>query len=274
MATHDDLVLITGCGSGIGKALARAFHAAGWRVCATARRPETIADLAGAGMLTLPLDVTSDASIAQALDTLRGKGLRIGTLVNNAGYGSMGPLLDIPGDEWKRQFDVNVFAPMALARAVLPDMIARRSGLIVNVSSISGVTPTPFAGPYCASKAALTALSDSLRMELAPFGVRVVTVQPGGIRTSFGDNASKQVTLADDSPYQAYRESVLARASASQERATPAEDFARDLVRLLANPRCPAVVRLGEKSTWLPAVKRWLPTRVLDRLLSKRFGLG
>jgi short-subunit dehydrogenase len=269
----NDVVLITGCGSGIGKALARAFHRKGHVVCATARRLETMSDLQAEGIKTLPLDVTKAEAIEAVLAQLRAQQLRVGMLINNAGYGAMGPLLDVPPSEWQRQFDVNVFAPMALTRAVLPGMIACRRGAIVNISSVSGVMTTPFAGPYCASKAAVNAMTDALRMEVGPLGIRVFTVQPGGIQSSFGDNAASQVHMAPDSPYQAVRDGVMARANESQSEAMPAQVFADKLVALLAQPQCPAVIRLGEKSSLLPFLKQWLPTRVLDRVLSKRFQL-
>jgi short-subunit dehydrogenase len=273
MSVPDDLVLITGCGSGIGQALARAFHQAGHRVCATARRLDTLAPLAAEGLLTRPLDVTDAQATAALLQGLQADGLHVGTLVNNAGYGAMGPMLDVPPHEWQRQFEVNLFAPLALTRAVVPGMVARRRGLVVNISSVSGVLTTPFAGPYCASKAAFNAASDALRMELMPLGIDVVTVQPGGIRSAFGQSAANQVSLAADSPFQAVREGVLARANESQSNAMPAEDFARQLVARLAQVPTPVLVRLVEKSTLLPAMKRLLPTRWLDRILMKRFQL-
>lgn len=269
----DEVVLITGCGSGIGKALARAFHQHGVAVCATARRLPTMDDLKSEGIQTLALDVTQAQDIARVLSDLAASGRTVGMLVNNAGYGAMGPLLDVPSEQWQRQFDVNVFAPMALTRAVLPSMIQRRRGTVVNISSVSGVMPTPFAGAYCASKAAFNALSDSLRMELRPLGIDVVTVQPGGIQSSFGDRAADDVNLAPDSPYQAVREGVLSRANESQAGAMPADVFARTLVQQLDRPVRPAVIRLGEKSRMLPWLKQWLPTAMLDRILSKRFQL-
>lgn len=270
---ENEVVLLTGCGSGIGKALALAFHHRGYVVCATARRLQTMEDLAREGIQTLALDVTNASDIQRVLAQLRLNGCTVGTLVNNAGYGAMGPLLDLPADEWQKQFDVNVFAPMALARAVLPGMIERRSGTIVNISSVSGVMPTPFAGAYCASKAALNALSDSLRMELRPFGIRVVTVQPGGIQSSFGERAADDVKLPPGSPYQAIREGVLSRANESQSDATPADVFASELVRLLDSHDPPAVIRLGQKSTLLPLLKWAMPTPWLDRILRSRFQL-
>lgn len=270
----DEVVLITGCGSGIGKALAQAFHRQGFRVCATARRLQTMDDLSRLGILTLSLDVTQAEDIQRVLDQLNASGLTVSMLVNNAGYGAMGPLLDLPAGEWQKQFAVNVFAPMALTRAALPGMIKRRRGTIVNISSVSGVMPTPFAGAYCASKAALNALSDSLRMELRPLGIDVVTVQPGGIQSSFGDRAADEVQMAPDSPYQAIREGVLSRANESQSDATPADVFANQLVKQLDVSNPPAVIRLGQKSTMLPLLKWSLPTAWLDRILSSRFQLN
>lgn len=269
----NEVVLITGCGSGIGKALALAFHRQGFSVCATARRLDTMKDLAQEGILTLALDVTRGEDIQRVLAALRSAGAHVGVLVNNAGYGAMGPLLDVPSEEWQRQFDVNVFAPMALTRAVLPGMIQHQRGAVVNISSVSGVMTTPFAGAYCASKAALNAASDALRMELRPLGIDVVTVQPGGIRSSFGDRAANQVNLGLESPYQAVRSGVLARANESQEDATSADVFADELVHQLKRERPPAVIRIGKKSTLLPLLKQVLPTALLDRILSKRFEL-
>ncbi len=273
MHSAKDTVLITGCGSGIGKALARQFHRMGMTVCATARRLDTIADLKAEGMLTLPLDVCDQAQIDALLLELQASGLRVHMLVNNAGYGAMGPVLDTSPDTWRNQFEVNLFAPVALIRAVLPDMVARRRGMIVNVSSISGVTPTPFAAPYCASKAAVNAMSDSLRMELRPFGISVVTVQPGGIRSAFGESAGDKVSLNADSPFQPVKAGIMDRAQEGQKNAMPAEQFAQKVVGALMSPHCPPVLRFGEKSRLLPMLKRLLPDRVLDAILSRRFQL-
>lgn len=273
MTQQQELVLITGCGSGIGQALARAFHRSGQRVCATARGLGSLAPLAAEGIMVRTLDVTDESGAADLLATLAGEGFVVGTLVNNAGHGVMGPMLDVPTAQWQRQFEVNLFAPIALARAVLPGMIARGRGRVVNISSVSGVLVTPFAGPYCASKAAFNAASDALRMEVAPLGIEVVTVQPGGIASAFGANAGKHLSLAPDSPYQAVRSAVLARAHESQDKAMAADDFARVLVAQLARPGCPPIVRLGEKSRLMPWLKQWLPVRVLDVILRKRFQL-
>ena len=206
---------------------------------------------------------------------LREDGATVEMLINNAGYGAMGPLAELPIDELRVQFETNVFAVVALIQAVLPDMAARRSGRIVNVGSVSGVLPTPFAGAYCATKAAVHALSDSLRVELEPFGIRVITVQPGAVQSQFGATAGSGVARRQEQPslYAPVRDAIAARSQASQEGPTPTEDFARQMADavLARNPR--PVVRIGRRSSLLPLMKRWLPTRMLDRALRRRFEL-
>jgi short-subunit dehydrogenase len=273
MFSAQDTILITGCASGIGKALARRFHQQGLKVCATARRMEAIADLQAEGILTLPLDVCNPTQIDTLKQELQARGLHVRMLVNNAGYGAMGALLDVPHSTWQDQFEVNLFAPAALVRTFAPDMLARRQGMVVNISSISGIAPTPFASPYCASKAAFNALSDSLRMELKPFGISVVTVQPGGIRSTFGESAGNKLSLPPDSLYQPVKAGILDRAQEGQKNAMPADQFADMVVRSLLSPNCPPVLRFGEKSILLPALKRLLPDRLLDAILSRRFKL-
>lgn len=273
MTTPEAVVLITGCSSGIGQSLARAFHRHGHAVCATARDVASLEELRRQGMMVHALDITSRNSIDALLSSLRAADRYVGTLVNNAGQGVMGPMLDIRDDEWRRQFEVNLFAPMALARLTVPGMIARGHGLVINISSVSGVMATPFAGPYCASKAALNAASDALRMELEPFGVRVITVQPGGIQSSFGSRAANGVSLANDSVYQPVKDGVLMRATESQAGAMPSDEFAEALVRKIADRQGPSVIRLGRKSSTMPLMKSLLPTTWLDRLLQRRFRL-
>lgn len=148
-------------------------------------------------------------------------------------------------------------------------------GKVVNIGSISGIVTTPFSGAYCASKAALHSISDALRMELSPFGIKVITVQPGAIQSEFGATASKTAgsTLKSDSWYRSVKDALNARAESSQQGATSAEEFARVLVGklLLDNPA--AIIRLGKKSWLLPMLKRVLSVGALDNLFAKRFGI-
>ena len=266
-------VLITGCSSGIGAALAREFHGRGHRVIATARRLESLRELGASGLRTIALDVNDPASIAAAVQSLQSETDHVDILINNAGYGQFGAVIDAQAEDLRRQFETNVIAPVMLARECLPLLRNSTNACIANVGSISGVVTTPFAGIYCASKAALHALSDAMRMELAPLGVRVVTIEPGGISSEFGATAHTLVRLPTDSPYQPIAKFIRGRAQASQRGATPVQDFARGVALHLLQAKPAAIYRSGAQSTRLPLLKRLLPTTMLDRKMQKLFGL-
>ncbi|AVR66419.1 short-chain dehydrogenase [Pseudomonas paraeruginosa] len=268
------VALITGCSSGIGRALAEAFQAAGYRVWASARKEDDVRALAEAGFQAVQLDVNDDAALARLAGELEVEAAGLDVLVNNAGYGAMGPLLDGGVEAMRRQFETNVFAVVGVTRALFP-LLRRKSGLVVNVGSVSGVLVTPFAGAYCASKAAVHALSDALRLELAPFGVEVLEVQPGAIASNFGASASREMDSVVDerSPWWPLRRQIQARSAASQDNPTPAADFARQLLAAVQRRPRPALVRIGNGSRALPALARWLPRGLLERVLKKRFGL-
>jgi short-subunit dehydrogenase len=268
------MIVITGCSSGIGHALAVVLHARGAKVCATARRPESLSDLAALGILTLPLDVNSADSIAALMAELESRQITPSVLVNNAGYGLMGPLADIASADVAQQFQTNVLSVLAMTQAVIPAMAAQDRGLIVNIGSVSGVLTTPFAGAYCATKAAVHALSDALRLELAPLGIRVMTVQPGAIASSFGDTASSTVQLKPASLYAPLANAIMKRATASQQRATPAAEFAEQLAKAILAVKPPALIRIGRGSRALPWLARWLPVVWRDALLSRLFSLS
>ena len=267
------VILITGCSSGIGAALAEEFHERGHRVYATARRTESLEALAARGMRTLALDVTDATSIAAAAAVIAQEAGRLDMLVNNAGYGLYGAVTDLSANELRRQIETNVIAPVQMARAFLPLMLPQRRGRIVNVGSVSGVLTTPFAGAYCASKAALHALSDAMRMELAPFGIEVVTVQPGSVTSNLGATGSSNAALPTGSIFTPLAGSIRDRAQISQQGAMPARDFARKVALAVLADAAPVLVRGGPHSFRLPFLERWVPTRVLDRKLSRMFGL-
>ncbi|MGP1385196.1 MAG: SDR family oxidoreductase [Thainema sp.] len=269
------VVLITGCSSGIGRALAYEFHRFGYGVIATARRLETLRPLQEAGMLTKELDVTNPDQIRSVFTEIQREEQRLDVLVNNAGYGLFTPLLDVSVDQLAQQFETNLFAPLQLIQAAAPMMRSQQSGLIINIGSISGIMPTPFSGAYASSKAALHCLSDALRMELAPFGIRVMTVQPGAIQSDFGTAARQrtEANLTDQSWYSGIKDTIRARAELSQVDATPTQDFATRLVQAALRPNPPAVLRIGKKSRLLPFLKTVLPRPWLDQILQRRFGL-
>ncbi|WP_336326428.1 SDR family oxidoreductase [Halovenus sp. HT40] len=186
-------VLITGCSSGIGRASAEAFREEEWKVYATARDEEDIADLEEAGCYTAELDVTNPDDIERVVDRIDEEMGRLDCLVNNAGFAQYGPLEDVSTKRVREQFDVNVFGPHRLTREVLPMMRAQEDGTIVNVSSVYGQISTPGAGPYAGSKFALEAMSDSLRAEVDDLGIDVVVVQPGPVTTEFSSRAETEL---------------------------------------------------------------------------------
>lgn len=267
------IVLITGCSSGIGVALAEEFHRLGHLVYATARQPDSMSRLASSGIRTLPLDVTDEQSIAAAIEVIQREHGSLDLLVNNAGFGLFGAVADLSAADLRRQFDTNVVAPVQMLRAVLPLMLPQRQGCVVNIGSAAGIMTTPFSGGYSASKAALHALSDAMRMELVPFGIRVLTIQPGSITSSFGANSTANVALPADSIYTPLAKVVRARAKASQKGGMPTEVFAREVAAAALRDDAPAILRLGPHSFRMPALKRWWPTVLLDRKYTKLFGL-
>jgi NAD(P)-dependent dehydrogenase (short-subunit alcohol dehydrogenase family) len=178
-------VLITGASSGIGATTVRRMAAQGWTVYAAARRLDRLAALERANVHPLPLDITDDASIRAAIDEIGSDG-GISAIVNNAGYGSYGAVEDVPMDEARRQFEVNLFGAARLIQLALPLLRAAQRPRIVNISSVGGRIHEPFGAWYHATKFALEGFSDCLRLELQPFGIDVSVVQPGGIRTEWG----------------------------------------------------------------------------------------
>lgn len=190
MAAQNDtkVWLITGCSTGFGRALAEAVLAKGYRLIATARKPEQLQDLVEkyAGQVhTLSLDVTNLDNIRSAIAEAKDAFGRIDVLVNNAGYGSLGAIEEVSDETIKRQFDTNVFGTLNTIRAVLPIMRGQRSGHILNLSSIGGMVSFAATGIYCSTKFAVEGLSEGLSKEVAPLGIKVTLIEPGAFRTDF-----------------------------------------------------------------------------------------
>lgn len=203
-------VLITGCSTGIGHDLARRLTLANYTVIATARHPETLADLQVA--LKLPLDVTNSASIASATEEVVRRFGRVDILVNNAGYALRGAVEEISDEQVHMMFDVNVYGVMRMMHAVVPQMRQQKAGRIINIGSIGGKLVMPVNGTYSATKFAIEALSDASRLELAPFGIQVVLIEPGNIRSNFAATAqahAKEILSNPDSPYRALYQQYL-----------------------------------------------------------------
>jgi NAD(P)-dependent dehydrogenase (short-subunit alcohol dehydrogenase family) len=188
--------LVTGCSSGIGRATAERLAASGWTVYATARKPETLRDLEARGCRTLALDVTDETSMRAAVEAVEGEHGAVGVLVNNAGYSQSGAIETVPMEKVRDQFETNVFGLVRLCQLALPGMRRQRWGKIVNLSSMGGKLVFPGGGFYHATKYAVEAISDALRFEVKGFGVDVILIEPGLIRTAFGETASGGVSEA------------------------------------------------------------------------------
>ena len=203
-------VLITGCSSGIGRATAELMAAGGHRVYATARRLESIADLTERGCRTLALDVTDEESMRAAVAAVEKAEGAVGVLVNNAGYSQSGAVETLDMDDVRRQFETNVFGLIRMCQLVLPGMRSRRAGRIINLSSMGGKLTFPGGGAYHATKYAIEAISDALRFEVKGFGIDVVVIEPGLIKTRFSETAKATIDDGDGGPYASFNEAVAA----------------------------------------------------------------
>lgn len=263
------VILITGASTGIGRATADSLAQAGYRVYGTSRYPfrEAVA------FQTLILDVNNEASIQLAVSQLLQRESRIDVLINNAGLGIIGALEEIPEDMIQRVFDTNVWGLLRVCRAVLPAMRHQGDGLIINVGSIAGRMGLPFRGIYSASKAAVEILTETLNIELKPFGVRACSVLPGDVRTNI--NATRLVALNQNgSPYRPYVEDMNTKVNAEVSNAADPIYIAKTIEKII-NTSSPEIHYIAgpflqRASLWL---KRFLPSRVFEYLLRENYGM-
>ncbi|HWX75658.1 MAG TPA: SDR family NAD(P)-dependent oxidoreductase, partial [Solirubrobacteraceae bacterium] len=260
-------VLITGCSSGIGRATAARLAGAGWTVYASARRPESLVELADAGCRTLALDVTDEGSMRAAVEHVEQECGAVGVLINNAGYSQSGAMETIPPEVVRDQFETNVFGPVRLIQLVLPKMRAQRWGKIVNVGSMGGRLTFPGGGYYHATKHALEALSDALRFEVAGFGIDVILLEPGLITTEFGNAAAASMAHAGardgQDPYAKFNATVGAVTQGAYEGPMrrlggPPERVARAIERALRRRRAPTRVVITPSAKITIALRRVL----------------
>lgn len=271
--------LITGCSTGLGRALAGAVIAAGHNAVVTARDAAAVADLteeAPDRVLAVALDVTQPAQIAGAVQRARERFAHIDVLVNNAGYGSYGALEDVDLDEGRRQFEVNVFGAIRLAQLVLPHMRTQHAGTIVNITSMGGKIYTPLGGWYHGTKFALEALSDCLRLEVKPFGIDVVVIEPGGIATEWGGIAGDLLEqTSGQGPYagQAAAVAKSLRSEANGNRNSPPSVIAEAIGKaaLSSKPKTRYAVGFGAKP--LIAARGVLGDRQFDALITRAVGM-
>ncbi|HUJ39681.1 MAG TPA: SDR family oxidoreductase [Candidatus Acidoferrales bacterium] len=277
-------VLITGATDGLGRAMAVFLAANGYRVFAAGRSAEKRASLdqlaAERKLLieTLDMDVADDASVSRAVARVLERAGRVDVLINNAGIAYVAVLEEIRLDDLRRQFETNVFGLLRVTQAVLPAMRERRAGRILNVSSIAGKIALPLMGPYASSKHAVEGLSDSLRLELAPFGVRVILIEPGFIPTNMSstslDLSSAYASRAEKSPYASIYRSFrdMWKQTTTAARTTP-EDCARVVLRALLDTPPRARYTVTPRARVGVVLKRFLPDRMLDRRILRSMGL-
>ena len=272
-------VLITGCSSGIGRATAEHLASRGWRVYASARKPDSIADLEGEGCSTLALDVTDEESMQSAVKAVEDEHGAVGVLVNNAGYSQSGAIEDVPMDEVRRQFETNVFGLARMCQLVLPGMRRQHWGRIVNLSSMGGRFTFPGGGYYHATKHAVEAISDALRFEVAGFGVQVVIIEPGLIRTGFGEAAVGSIRggVTGDGPYADFNSAVAESTKSVYEEGPLArlgggpETVAHAVEKAITARRPKTRYKVTPSARMILTTRRLLPDRAWDSFLRSQF---
>jgi NAD(P)-dependent dehydrogenase (short-subunit alcohol dehydrogenase family) len=270
------VVLVTGASSGIGRATAVRLAAAGFVVWASARSEPALAGLEGCRPLAL--EVTDEESRVAAIRRIEAESGRLDVLVNNAGYSQSGPVEEVPLEAWRKQFETNVFGPVRLAQLALPGMRARRQGWIVNVSSMGGTLTFPGGGAYHASKYALEAVTDALRFETRGFGVRVIGIQPGLIRTGFAHAAGARLATPEvTSPYATFTAAVGRATSEVYEKGPLArlggepDAVARVILRALTARSPRARYAVTPSASVLMAMRRAAPDWAWDSFLASNF---
>ncbi|MFE6861456.1 SDR family oxidoreductase [Nocardia sp. NPDC057668] len=267
-ANNTRTVVVTGASSGIGRATAAAFAAAGYRVIGTGRTPDKIADSDRVpGVDYRALDLTDAASIAEFTAGLGA----VDILVNNAGESQAGPLAELPGDAIERLFQLNVFGAVALTQALLPGMRERGYGRVIMVGSMLGSFPMPYRSSYVATKAALRGFATSARFEESPFGVWITTVEPGQIDTGLRERRTKY--LNEGSAHTADFTRFMAKLDEKQASGIAPEQVARTIVRAAQADRPHQLYAVGSNAPLMFAVRRVLPRGVMERLIAAAHGL-
>jgi NAD(P)-dependent dehydrogenase (short-subunit alcohol dehydrogenase family) len=277
----DKAVLITGCSSGIGKAtalrLAQSGKERGLTIWASARKKDSLGELEAAGCRTIALDVTDEASMTRAVREIEQRHGAVSVLINNAGYAQGGAIEAVPIDRVRRQFETNVFGMIRLTQLVLPKMRAQRSGRIVNLSSMGGKLVFPGAGYYHATKYAVEALSDALRFEVRGFGIQVIVIEPGLIKSGFGDAAVGEMSTSDDDTYAAFHEAVRKSTVELYEKGTFArlagvpDDVARTIERAITVKRARTRYTVSGSAKLLLTQRALLSDGLWDRFMRMSF---
>ncbi len=264
------VALVTGASTGMGKDFALRLLKEGYIVYAGARRVAQMADIAAAGGHVLSLDVTDDGSTKAAVDQILADTGRIDVLINNAGYGQFGALEDVPMDEARRQLETNLIGPARLIQLVLPSMRAQRYGRIFNISSIGGKLATPLGGWYHASKFGLEGYSDSLRQEVARFGIDVVVIEPGAVASEWSGIAGDEAERYSGQGAYAYLVAAFRKRTTQMGEAAPPSVITDLIIRALKARRPRARYHGGYLAGTLLFLRRWLSDRQFDSLLASQ----
>jgi NAD(P)-dependent dehydrogenase (short-subunit alcohol dehydrogenase family) len=262
--------LVTGCSSGIGRATALALARSGFTVWASARRLDAIRGLQDVGCRTVELDVTDEASRAQAVAAIAAESGHIGLLVNNAGYSQPGAVEELPLRAYRDQFETNVFGLIRMCQLVLPGMRAAGGGTIVNMGSGAGLVTPPLSSAYAMSKYSLEALSDSLRFETARFGIRTILIQASAIKTTFTDALERALPAQpEDSPYRVVTQNVMGFARNEGDNGLPPQKVADTILKAVRSSRPRARYRVGSQARISPLARRILGDRLWDLVMAR-----
>ena len=276
--TDTGAVLITGCSTGIGRAAAEHLAAKGHTVYASARRPESIADLEGKGIKTLALDVTDEASMQAAVKAVEDAEGSVGALVNNAGYSQSGAVESVKLDDVRAQFETNVFGLIRMSQLVLPGMREKGRGRIVNIGSMGGTLTFPGGGIYHATKYAVEAISDAMRFEVKGFGVDVVLIQPGLITSDFAAAAvgALNTGTSDDGPYSDFNQAVASGTVDAYKGPTaklggPPESVAKVIEKAITSGRPRTRYKVTASARLIMGQRKLLSDRMWDRFVGTQF---
>jgi NAD(P)-dependent dehydrogenase (short-subunit alcohol dehydrogenase family) len=264
------VVLITGASSGIGKSIGEFLHHKGFTVYGTSRNPKRVTN---AIFPLLTLDVRDVSSIQQVVATIIAKSGRIDVVVNNAGVGITGPLEEIPSTEIKNNFDINFFGPIEVIKAVLPQMRTQQSGLIINITSIAGYMGLPFRSIYSASKGALELITESLRMEVKPFGIQITNVAPGDFVTNIAAGRY-HAPIIEGSDYETTYANTLTEMNSGVNAGENPQQMAAAIYRIIQTPNPKIHYKIGAfMQNFSIVIKRILPDKVYEKMLMKHYKL-
>jgi NAD(P)-dependent dehydrogenase (short-subunit alcohol dehydrogenase family) len=266
----DQTVLITGSNSGIGHATAKLLAQAGYITYGGARRAETFSEIEKIGVHPLQIDMIDETSMAEAVKQIETKHGAVDVLINNAGFGQMGPIEEITTQQWQQQYQTNVFGLVRLTQLVLPAMREQRSGRIINLSSMGGQFTFPLAGAYHSTKYALESINEALRFEVKSFGIDVIVIQPAAVATPLAATALETIRTSQTSSYQTILNAFYRTSEqlADMDALSP-EDVAQVILGAVQSRRPKPRYKIGRMARLLPIMHTLLSDRLWDRLLTR-----